>query len=126
MTSPTKRTNHHYLPRSYLAFFSEDDRIATVDRVTGVQRIGDPTNTAREKNFYTIVDAEGNGRDDLEDAFSELEGRAKTVIANMNCGFRLMPRYNQRDDLAEFIALQALRTARHSEETRGRRSTVDD
>lgn len=113
MTSPTKRTNHHYLPRSYLAFFSEDDRIATVDRVTGEWRRTDPANTAKEKDFYTFKDSEGNASEDLENAFSSIEGDAKSIIANMNSGFRLMPRFEQRDTLSAFVALQAIRTPEH-------------
>jgi hypothetical protein len=113
-----KKTKHHYVPAFYLRFFAEDSKIATIERATGKRRDGDPKDTAAIKDFYTFVDKAGNERDDLEGEFAQLEGAAHSIISNVNSDFCLIPHSEQKEILALFIGLQALRTpmSRRSDE----------
>lgn len=106
LTGPKRQ---HFLPRFYLDGFSRDGLVAVFDREKNEIRRQQPVNTAVIGHFYTLEDAEGRRRFELEALLSEYEGKAKPVIDKL---VALEPDLSadERSDLAIFIALAATRT----------------
>lgn len=78
------------------------------DREEDEVRIQQPVNTGVVGHFYTMEDAQGRRRFELEQLLSEYEGKAKPVIDKLAA--REPIDAEQRTDLAIFIALGAMRT----------------
>lgn len=108
---PDRVKTQHYVPRSYLRYFTRNrKRLFVFDKrdrrkfETGVDSI------AAEKYFY---DLPGESEQALEHALANLvDGNysrwADDVLNTINSGKRI--NYKQKENLAFFIALQALRT----------------
>lgn len=77
LTGPKRQ---HFLPRFYLENFSVNGLVAVYDREQDVVRLQQPVNTGVIGHFYTMEDAEGRKRFELEQFLSEYEGKAKPVI----------------------------------------------
>jgi hypothetical protein len=106
MLSGPKR--QHFLPRFYLEGFCRDGLVAVFDREKNEVRLQQPVNTAVIGHFYTLEDAEGRRRFELEALLADYEGKAKPAIAKLVAGGELTA--DERSDLAIFIAFAAMRT----------------
>jgi hypothetical protein len=105
LTGPKRQ---HFLPRFYLENFSESGLVAVYDREQDSVRLQQPVNTGVIGHFYTMEDAEGRKRFELEQFLSEYEGKAKLVIDKLAAREEINA--DERSDLAIFIALAATRT----------------
>lgn len=106
LTGPKRQ---HFLPRFYLDGFTRDGLVAVFDREKNEIRRQQTVNTAVIGHFYTLEDAEGRRRFELEALLSEYEGKAKLVIEKL-VAFAPEVSADERNDLAIFIALAATRT----------------
>lgn len=98
----------HFLPRFYLENFTTNGLVAVYDRERDEVRLQQPVNTGVIGHFYTMEDAEGRRRFELEQLLSEYEGKAKPVIDKLAA--RETIDAQGRSDLAIFIALGTMRT----------------
>jgi len=105
LTGPKRQ---HFLPRFYLENFSTNGLVAVYDRANDEVRLQQPVNTGVIGHFYTMEDAEGRKRFELEQLLSEYEGKAKPVINKLAA--RASVDADERTDLAIFIALATMRT----------------
>ena len=107
---PTAR-RHHYLPRAYLAGFTDsgtiDGRCCVLDVHSGKRFESSPTNLAVERDFNRI-EIEGEEPDALEQAFSELEGHATAAIRRAS-DTGSFPQREDYDNIINLIVLIALR-----------------
>ena len=82
MKKPVAR-RHHYVPQSYLAFFTESEdkngSFYALDRKTGKSFPTSPLNVANIRDFNRI-DVVGQRPDALESKFGEIEGKASEAI----------------------------------------------
>lgn len=105
LTGPKR---HHYLPQSYLEGFTRDGLLAVYDREKDEVRVQQPINTGVIGHFYTLEDSEGRKRFELEEMFSELEGKVAPVLK------KLAQRKNisgdERSDMAIYVAMATFRT----------------
>lgn len=106
MLSGPKR--QHFLPRFYLEGFCRNGLVAVFDREKNEIRLQQPVNTAVIGHFYTLEDAGGRSRFELEALLAEYEGKAKPAIGKLVAGGELDA--DERTDLAIFIAFAAMRT----------------
>ena len=106
MLSGPKR--QHFLPRFYLEGFSRNGLLAVFDREKKEIRLQQPENTAVIGHFYTLEDAEGRRRFEIEALLSDYEGKASPVIRKLIAREDLTA--DERSDLAIFIAFAAMRT----------------
>lgn len=106
LTGPKRQ---HFLPRFYLDGFTRDGLLAVFDRDKNEIRLQQPVNTAVIGHFYTMEDADGRRRFELEALMAEYEGKARPVIDKLVAA---APELNadERSDLSIFIALAATRT----------------
>jgi Protein of unknown function (DUF4238) len=79
------------VPRFYLArFANERMQMSTVDRRTRARWTAAIKETAAEKDFYTVVNAEGEKDGKTEHLLSHIEGNAARAIRNiLSAGFPL-------------------------------------
>jgi len=105
LTGPKR---HHYLPKFYLEGFSKDGLVAVYDREKNEVRLQQPKDTAVIGHFYTMEDAEGRRRFEVEALLSEYEGKASLIIRKLASTETINA--DERTDLAIFIALAAMRT----------------
>lgn len=105
LTGPKRQ---HFLPRFYLHNFSTDGLVAVYDREKDEVRLQQPENTGVIGHFYTMEDAEGRRRYELEQLLAEYEGKAKPVIDKLAAQEPVDA--DERTDLAIFIALGTTRT----------------
>ncbi|MEO8155140.1 MAG: DUF4238 domain-containing protein [Rhizobacter sp.] len=105
LTGPKRQ---HFLPRFYLEGFAKDGKVAVYDREKDEVRVQQPVNTGVIGHFYTMEDAEGRQRFELEQLLSEFEGKASPGIKKLAA--REQPTDQERADLAIFVALAGFRT----------------
>lgn len=105
LTGPKRQ---HFLPRFYLENFSTNGLVAVYDRIQDTVRLQQPVNTGVIGHFYTMEDAEGRKRFELEHLLSEYESKARPVIDKLAARGDINA--DERSDLAIFIALSAIRT----------------
>ena len=98
----------HVLPESYLKGFTKDGMIAVFDRELNEVRVQQPKNTGVIGHFYTMEDAEGRKRFELEQLLSDYETKASPVIKKLAAKEGV--NVDERTDLAIFVALAAFRT----------------
>lgn len=109
MAKPSKR--HHYLPQFYLQRFTgEDGMLCLFDRESKEFRKQQPLNTALQKDFYTIMDADGLKSDGIEQMFSGLESVACDVITRLDAHHTCWKHERERVSFAIFIAYFYTRT----------------
>lgn len=99
----------HYLPQSYLEGFTRDGLVAVFDRNEDEIRLQQPVNTAVIGHFYTMRDAEGRKRFEVEEMLCEFEGKAKAITAKLIDGVAELDE-EERSDMAIFMSLAANRT----------------
>jgi hypothetical protein len=98
----------HYLPRFYLEGFASDGLVAVYDRQKNEVRRQQPKDTTVIGHFYTMEDAEGRRRFEVEALLSEYESKASPVIKKLAIKETISA--DERSDLAIFMALGAMRT----------------
>lgn len=106
LTGPKRQ---HFLPRFYLDNFARDGLVAVFDRDGNEIRRQQPNNTAVIGHFYTMTDADGRRRFEIEALLAEYESKAKPVIEKLVAGAAKLSA-DERSDLSIFIALAAMRT----------------
>ena len=119
--------NHHFVPRGYLAGFTNDGtgdgHLFVADLLSGRVFQTTPRNVAAERDFNRI-DAEGLDPDALERALGDFEGKAASVLRDIRERGELPP----DDQLSYVINLMALLVVRNPKSRRGmnmaRRHTV--
>ena len=105
LTGPKRQ---HFLPRFYLEGFAKDGKVAVFDRETNEVRVQQPVNTGVIGHFYTMEDAEGRQRFELEQMLSEFETKGSPGIKKLSAYGQ--PTDEERADLAIFVALAGFRT----------------
>ena len=98
----------HFLPEFYLDGFTKDGMIAVFDRELNEIRVQQPVNTCVIGHFYTMKDASGRKRFELEQLLSEYETKASFVIKKLAATEVINA--DERANLAIFVALAAFRT----------------
>ena len=99
----------HFLPQFYLEGFTRDGLAVVFDRHEDEIRLQQPLNTAVIGHFYTMLDAEGRKRFEVEEMLCEFEGKAKIGIDKLIAGADELNE-EERSDLAIFLSLAANRT----------------
>lgn len=99
----------HFLPRFYLDGFARDGMVAVFDREKKEIRQQQPVNTAVIGHFYTMEDAEGRRRFEIEALLADYEGKAKLVIDKLVASAPELTA-DERSDMSIFVALAATRT----------------
>lgn len=98
----------HFLPKFYLEGFTKNGMVAVFDRESNEVRVQQPLNTGVIGHFYTMEDAEGRKRFELERLLSEYEAKASPVVKKLAAKEGVNA--DERTDLAIFVALAAFRT----------------
>lgn len=98
----------HYLPRFYLDGFAKDGLMSVYDREKNEVRRQQPRNTTVIGHFYTMGDAQGRRRYEIEALLPEYEGKASPVIKKLAANGTVTA--DERTDLAIFVTLGAMRT----------------
>lgn len=85
---------HHFVPRGYLAGFTDDGtidgRLSVLDVISRSIFQTNPGNVGAERDFNRI-DVTGKDPDDLERALGEFEGRAISVMREIQASGKLPP-----------------------------------
>jgi hypothetical protein len=124
-TPPTTRPKRqHFLPKFYLDGFCVDGKLAVYDRTNGLIRVAQPLNTGVIGHFYTLTDADGNQRFEIEKMLSEWESAASPIIAKLAAKELLTD--DERSDLAIFVALAGFRTPEMADSLKQMNSSVVD
>lgn len=108
----SRAKRHHQVPRFYLAIFADPKgRVRVVDRSVGKAFNVPLTNVAVEANLYTTRDEDGAPSDVAERALASFEG---VVAERLPLLLEPRPSISERDRwvIAQFVALQHIRTAR--------------
>jgi len=101
------KKHHHMVPEFYLDRFSVEGLIARVDRETLQRKDLPPGQCAVRNHFYTVNLADGSRSARVEDALGDVEGRAASVLRNLDRG--IFPETEDREWFCFFVALQLLR-----------------
>ncbi|MCH8029436.1 MAG: DUF4238 domain-containing protein [Candidatus Dadabacteria bacterium] len=99
MSTPKR---HHYLPQFYLEGFCRDGYLWVFDSENEEYRRQTPKNTAVEKDFYTVVNKDGEKNNEIEKILSNVESWAKPVIHKIEAREPLSQ--DDRDLLSLFIS----------------------
>ena len=105
LTGPKRQ---HFLPRFYLEGFTKNGMLAVYDRETDEVRMQQPVNTGVVGHFYTLEDAAGRKRFELEAFLADREGAAQPVMSKLRD--QQVITADERSELAIFVALAAFRT----------------
>lgn len=93
----------HYVPRFYLEHFADiNGMVWSYDLQAESIRPATPENTAVETNFYSVIDAEGEHNDEIENWLQGVEGKASELYPKVLRGERLQGQ--EKADFAVFIA----------------------
>lgn len=102
----------HYLPRFYLAGFTDtgtsEGKLLVVDNLRGITRPGTPASVGYENDLYRVEHA-AIAPDSLESEFAKIEGDTKVVIDGMVQTGRIPPDDNDYSNLLNFVALASAR-----------------
>jgi len=115
--------HQHYVSRFYLKGFAENRRVAVYDRNTGVVDSMTPKNAAALEHFYTFIDESDRQRFELEALFGIVESRAGTALKSAICRSQLS--FEDREYLALFVAMHAIRTPAALAESRSVREKAE-
>ncbi len=106
---------HHYLPKSYLAAWTDDGtldgQLQVIDNKSGRAWAVRPANAAAENDLYLIDLSEVEGdvaAAEIETAFATIESAAMPVIKRVVAGQNLLDDIEQQDLMA-FLAVLTMR-----------------
>ncbi|MEH6462251.1 DUF4238 domain-containing protein [Chitinimonas sp. JJ19] len=105
LTGPKR---HHFLPQFYLEGFTQGGLVAVYDRELNEFRSQQPINTGVIGHFYTVQDADGRRRYEIEAMLSDFESKATPIVEKLADGKQIDD--DERANLAIFVALAAMRT----------------
>lgn len=114
---------HHYVSRFYLKGFAQNRRVAVYDRTTGVIESRTPRSAAAIEHLYTFIDDCDRQRFELEALFGIVESRAGTAMRSAVGRSPLS--FEDREYLALFIAMHAIRTPAAIAESRSVREKAE-
>lgn len=103
--------------------FAQNRRVAVYDRTTGVVDSLTPRNAAALEHFYTFIDDSDRQRFELEALFGLIESRAGTALKS--AASRLPLNFEDREYLALFVAMHAIRTPAAFAESRSVREKAE-
>jgi len=106
----------HYVSKFYLKGFAENRRVAVYDRINNAIDSLTPKKTATLEHTYTFFDHSDRQRFELEALFEIVESRAGTALKSAVCRSPLS--FEDREYLALFVAMHAIRTPAALEESR--------
>jgi Protein of unknown function (DUF4238) len=109
--------------RFYLKGFAQNRRVAVYDRTSGVVDSQTPRNAAALEHLYTFIDESDRQRFELEALFGIVESRAGTALKSAVCRSPLS--FEDREYLALFIAMHAIRTPAALAESRSVREKAE-
>ena len=101
-------THQHYLSKFYLKGFAQSERVAVFDRTTGFVASRTPKKTATLEHSYTFIDESNRQRFEIEALFSTVESKAAAPLRSAIC--KLSLNSADREHLAQFVAMHAIRT----------------
>ncbi len=113
----------HYVSKFYLKGFAQNRRVAVYDRTTGVVNSLMPRDAAALEHFYTFIDESDRQRFELEALFGIVESRAGTALKSAVCRSPLS--FEDREYLALFVAMHAIRTPAALAESRSVREKAE-
>ena len=113
----------HYVSRFYLKGFAQNRRVSVYDRTTGVVDALTPKNAAAIEHLYTFVDESERRRFELEALFGIVESRAGTALRSAVSRAPLS--FEDREYLALFVAMHAIRTPAALAESRSVRERTE-
>ena len=107
----------HYISQFYLEGFTDNDGLLNIfDRNKGQIRVQQPKDTAVIGHFYTFFDEQNRRRFELENFFGVIENQASSALRSIKLGESLSQK--DRENLAFFVAMTAVRTPAAFEEAR--------
>lgn len=113
----------HYVSRFYLNGFAENRRVAVYDRTNGSLISLPPKKVAALEHFYTFIDESDRQRFELEALFGIVESRAGSALKSAISKLPLS--FEDREYLALFVAMDAIRTPASLAESRSVREKVE-
>lgn len=113
----------HYVSNFYLKGFAEDQRVAVYDRTDGSVNSLPPKKAAALEHFFTFIDESDRQRFELEALFGIVESRAGTALKSVVCRSPLS--FEDREYLALFVAMHAIRTPAALAESRSVREKAE-
>ncbi|WP_055548669.1 DUF4238 domain-containing protein [Streptomyces kanamyceticus] len=102
------KRRHHTVPRLLLRRFADGQRIMRVPLDGGERRLVGIADVTVQRDFYSMLDENGQLDDTVEDMLAELEGKAAKVIREITDGAWPLP-VAERAVLAEWMAAQYAR-----------------
>ncbi|MBD0746175.1 DUF4238 domain-containing protein [Streptomyces sp. CBMA152] len=102
------KRRHHTVPRLLLRRFADGQRIMRVPLEGGERRLVGIADVTVHRDFYSMLDENGQLDDTVEDLLAELEGKAAKVIREVIDGSWPLP-IGERAVLAEWMAAQNAR-----------------
>lgn len=109
-----KPRRHHFLSEFYLNGFARDGMLWLYDREKKEFRRQPPNKTAVEKDYCTVLNKDGEMDFGIEEFLSQIESRAKPVIAKLEARENITP--DERFNLACFVSLLMCRTPKFERE----------
>jgi Protein of unknown function (DUF4238) len=108
---------HHFVPRFYLARWSDHDQLA-VQRRDGTHFLANPTNVAVINGFYDFRDDDGEVSKAVEKFLADVvEGPASSAFAEIDrIGRPPTPGTDEHHAMCMFIAFQMIRTPERRDE----------
>jgi hypothetical protein len=106
------RKLHHTVPKFYLRGFADHREWITTVRLPGDRSYMQSIEKSAAINHFYSIDGHPDGQDVFEEALSDMEGSAATVLRAIEAGKWPLSE-EQRGTLATFMAVQALRGPDH-------------
>ncbi|HNK18642.1 MAG TPA: DUF4238 domain-containing protein [Piscinibacter sp.] len=113
----------HYVSRFYLKGFAQNRRVSVYDRTSGVVDALTPKNAAAIEHLYTFIDENDRRRFEIEALFGIVESRAGTALKSAVSRAPLS--FEDREYLALFVAMHAIRTPAALAESRSVREKAE-
>lgn len=113
----------HYLSRFYLTGFAQNRRVSVYDRTTGIVDALTPKKAAAIEHLYTFIDESDRRRFEIEALFGIVESRAGTALRSAVSRASLS--FEDREYLALFVAMHAIRTPAALAESRSVREKAE-
>jgi hypothetical protein len=107
---------HHYVPRSYLEFFSQDNGIWVYDKKEKKYFNPSLENVTVIQHYYSIISDDDQKDNSIEKYFAKLEGKAKPILEKLDQCKQIDQQ--ERYTLALFIAYQFTRVPSYEKQNR--------
>ncbi len=104
---------HHHLPESYLEGFCKEGLLYVYDGKRSQLRPQTPKNTAVRGHYYTVEDADGSKRTDIEQLLAKVEGHAMPVLRKL--ASRQYIDQSEKETFSAYLAFMQSRGPRFEE-----------